>query len=405
MDPYYSPQAIDDDRIGLFELIEDIWNQKLLVAIFSACFIFLGYCYTLLAPEEWTAELHISDASALQIDSLNPPALVVFSRPPSPANSFEHGAQSGTIISSLKVLDDVTLAITPQDLMKSLTDEIRSIRTLLQFDAQRSESIFENRDQLTDEERIEAAKGFFENMLKITPPSEAKPYTTISLTMDSPISASSVLNNYVEFVDDKIVNNRGKDIRLAITRAIQTYEFEIERIKRSYAQRLEEDLALLEEALRIAQAAGIKDNQAGLFVDSNNNRLTEASGLYLRGERLLKAEMQALKVRISRPALIPEVRTLQAESELLRDLVIDTERASSFSLEKPATSPTGRDSPKTKLVLALALVLGGMLGILTALIRTALRNRKTKALAQSGSDLRPSYLGADNADNGSAPQI
>lgn len=138
---------------------------------------------------------------------------------------------------------------------------------------------------------------------------------------------------------------------------------------------------MLEEALRIAQSAGIKDNQSGLFVDRNDNRLTEASGLYLRGERLLRAEMQALKARISSSALIPEVRNLQAENELLKGIVIDTNSASSFMLEKPATPATGRDSPKTKLVLALALVLGGMLGVLTALIRTAIRNRKTKALA------------------------
>ena len=388
MDSNNSPQVNDYDEIDLIELVENLWDKKVLIALFSVISTFLGYCYTLVAPEKWTAEMHISDASPLQIDPLNPPEFAVFKQKVSLEHQLQHKTQSDAGILSPKAL--VVSEITPVDLMESLTSEIRSVRTLLQFDGQRSESIFKNSAQLTEEERIEAANGFLENMLKITPPSKTRTNTEIALTLDSPTSASSVLSDYVQFVDEKIVKKREENLKLAITRAIQTNEFEIERAKRSYLRRLEEDLALFEEALRIAQSADIKDNQSGLFVDKNDNRLTEASGLYLRGERLLRAEIQALKARISSSALIPQVRNLQAENELLMGIVIDTKTASSFLLEKPATPPTGRDSPKTKLVLALALVLGGMLGVLTALIRTAIRNRKTKALAQSGSDSRPS---------------
>jgi len=381
VDSSNSPQVNDHDEIDLFELVENLWDQKVLIALFALVSVFLGHCYTLVAPEKWTAEMYISEASPLQIDSLNPPELAVFNQQVSLEDQLKDKTQSDSKMLSVKVLNEVAPEITPADLMKSLTSEIRSVRTLLQFDAQRSESIFKNSAELTEEERIEAANGFLENMLKITPPSKTTTNTAIALTLDSPGRASSVLSDYVQFADEKIVKKREENLKLAITRAIQTNEFEIERSKRSYVRRLEEDLALLEEALRIAQSAGIKDNQSGLFVDRNGNRLTEASGLYLRGERLLRAEMQALKARISSSAVIPEVRNLQAENELLKGIVIDTNSASSFLLEKPATPPTGRDSPKTKLVLALALVLGGMLGVLTALIRAAIRNRKTKALA------------------------
>jgi len=381
MDSNNSPQVNNYDEIDLFELVENLWDQKVLIALFVLVSVFLGYCYTLVASEKWTAEMHISEASPLQIEPLNPPELAVFKQQVSLEDQLKDKTQSDSKILFVKALNEVASEITPADLMKSLTSEIRSVQTLLQFDAQRSESIFKNSAQLIEEERIETANGFLENMLKITPPSKTTTNTAIALSLDSPTSASSVLSDYVQFADEKIVKKREENLKLAITRAIQTNEFEIERSKRSYVRRLEEDLALLEEALRIAQSAGIKDNQSGLFVDRNDNRLTEASGLYLRGERLLRAEMQALKARISSSALIPEVRNLQAENELLKGIVIDTNSASSFLLEKPATPPTGRDSPKTKLVLALALVLGGMLGVLTALIRTAIRNRETKALA------------------------
>lgn len=75
------------------------------------------------------------------------------------------------------------------------------------------------------------------------------------------------------------------------------------------------------------------------------------------------------------------MRDLQAENELLKSIRIDTSGAFAYTVEKPATPPTGRDAPKTQLILALALVLGGMVGVLTALIRTAIRNRQARATA------------------------
>ena len=381
MDVDGSTQLNNGDEIDLFELIENLWNQKLLIALFSIFFVLLGYGYTLVAPEKWTAEVYISDPSLNQINALNPPELAAFRLLGLLDGRLEDGSRFESRMLSAKVLNEVAPEIGPVDLMKSITSEIRSVQTLLQFDAQRSESIFENSAHLIEGERIEAAKVFLENRLKITQPSKTTSYIVISLTLDSPTRASSVLRDYLQFVGEKIVKKRGENLKLGITRAIQVNEFEIERAMRSHVRRLEEEFALLEEALQIAQSAGIKDNQAGLFVDRNDNRLTETSGLYARGERLLKAEMQALKARISSLALIPEVRSLQLENKQLKDIVIDTERASSFFLEKPATEPTGRDSPKTKLILALALVLGGMVGVLVALIRSARRDRKSKALA------------------------
>ena len=144
-------------------------------------------------------------------------------------------------------------------------------------------------------------------------------------------------------------------------------------------RRLEEDLAVLEEALQIALAAGISDNQSGLFIGRDDNRLTEASGLYLRGEKLLAAEIQVLQARIKASSLIPVVRDLHAENDLMKSIRIDTSNASAYTLEKPATPPTGRDAPKTQSILALALGMGGILGVLTARMRTAIRNRQARA--------------------------
>ena len=371
------PPASDYEEIDLFELVENLWTQKILIILCAVSATLIGYVYTEIAPEKWTAEVQISAPSWVQIDSLNPPEFAIFNQ----QISLDEQSTSKSNSTSFKVISDVAPEVVPNDLLETFLSELRSVRALMRFESAQPVSIFQSERELTDEERIDAANGFLENNLKVTSPPKTSSYTTIELTMDSPIEAASLLRDYIGFVSSEVIDRRGADLRLAISRAIQTNEFEIERARRAFLRRLEEDLALLEEALRIAKSAGVLDNQSGLFLDRTDNRLTEASGLYLRGERLLMAEMQALKARIDGASLIPEVRNLQAENELLHGITIDTSDASAFEIQKPATPPSGRDSPKTKLVLTFSVVLGGMIGVLTALIRSAIRSRKARLSA------------------------
>lgn len=365
--------APDYDEIDLFELIINLWKQKLPIAAFTALSVGFGGIYTVIAPEKWTAEARLSLPKITAIDSLNPPALAV----------FKQQAQIDESEDDLLVRDLNTIApeVSPEQIMADFLGELRSVQTLLAFEATAEEPLFQFQSTPADEDKIDAASGFLESSLKVTAPAKNTTHHVVELTLDNPVKAARVLSEYVAFVNNKVISDRARHLELGIRRAIQTNEFEIERAERSYVRRLEENLAVLEEALQIARAAGIQDNQSGLFVGRDDNRLTEASGLYLRGEKLLSAEIQALQARIQGSSLIPEVRDRQAENELLKGIRIDISDAFAYTLEKPATPPRDRDAPKTQLILALALVLGGMVGVLTALIRTAIRNRQARAAA------------------------
>jgi Chain length determinant protein len=209
--------------------------------------------------------------------------------------------------------------------------------------------LFGFQDAPTEEQRIEAASGFLSSNLKVSAPGKNSTNHLIELTLEAPGKAARILGDYLDFVNAQVIAERARDLELGIRRAIQTNEFEIQRAERSHVRRLEEDLALLEEALEFARIAGIEDNQSGLFVGQDDSRLTAASGLYLRGARLLNAEITALRTRIESASLIPVVRDLQAENEFLRGIRIDTSGAMAYTLEKPATPPTGRDAPKKKI--------------------------------------------------------
>jgi chain length determinant protein (polysaccharide antigen chain regulator) len=114
-------------------------------------------------------------------------------------------------------------------------------------------------------------------------------------------------------------------------------------------------------------------------VAQGEGRLQEANTLYLKGIKLLSAEIAALKERIKDSRFLRQVRLLEEENQTLNDLTqIELPKGTILAIDKPASVPQNPIAPNKKLILALSVVLGGMLGILYVLIRSALRNRQLK---------------------------
>ena len=358
------------DDIDMFELIQNVGNQKLLIALFMSLFVALGGIYTVVAPEEWTAEALLFLPADATINVLYPPELEVFK---SQTQIYEPKDQF-----SVPGLSEIGSRMGAEQVMVEFLAELHSVETLLSFEAVVEEPFFRPESTPTEEKRIDAASNFLVSNLKVTAPSNGIPHYKVELVLDNPDKAARTLNDYLTFVNTKVIQKLQRDLELRIRRLIKGNEIKIQRANRSFEHRREENLARLEEALQIARAAGIQDNQSGLFVDRNDNRLIGANDLYLRGEKLLLAAIQALENKIEASDSILQARELESDNALLKGIQIDTTNATAYTLDKPATPPTSRDAPKTLLVLALALALGGMTGVITALIRTALRCGKAR---------------------------
>ena len=75
-----------------------------------------------------------------------------------------------------------------------------------------------------------------------------------------------------------------------------------------------------------------------------------------------------------------QVRLLEEENQTLLDLrAITVDRGSIVAIDKPPSVPVAPIKPNKKLIVALALVLGGMVAVLFVLIRQAVRNRVPKS--------------------------
>jgi LPS O-antigen subunit length determinant protein (WzzB/FepE family) len=199
---------------------------------------------------------------------------------------------------------------------------------------------------------------------------------------------------------------------------------------RTKAQKLRADrIQQLEEALAIAQELGLEDPQS-VELSARSLNVSEAARApsinlavsggqeYLKGARLLNAELTAVKSRTSEDAFTPEVRELEANLALLesnpriellkardnplafvdraRELRASIERLEraaqrDFSsvqfmqLDQPAVVPTRPIRPRRSVIMVAALFTGLMLGVLVALVMNATEARRRAAAEQGAS--------------------
>lgn len=101
---------------------------------------------------------------------------------------------------------------------------------------------------------------------------------------------------------------------------------------------------------------------------------------YMRGSKAIDAELSVLKNRQKDDPFIAGLRDIQEQVEYLKSIKIDPELVKVVRVDQSAQVPTSPIKPNKKLIVAVALVLGGMLGVFIALIRSAIKKRRAQAV-------------------------
>jgi chain length determinant protein (polysaccharide antigen chain regulator) len=149
---------------------------------------------------------------------------------------------------------------------------------------------------------------------------------------------------------------------------------------------------LSEQAL-IARKLGVSKNtlEAQTFSASNGivANVQSDTPFYLRGFEAIEKEIELIKGRENKSAFISGLLELEkAKRDLIQDKqleraerlftttpVLDAEVFAAVEMEVFATEIESKS--KRSLILALSLVLGGMVGVIFVLIRSAMRKRKS----------------------------
>lgn len=411
-----------DDEIDLFELAQDIWQEKLLVIISTVAVTGVALLYALLTSPVYETSSVLKPADIKDLDELN--SLEIYTLKPEAA------------------LNRVGAALESYDVRYGFFKDNQDLFDSIMVDGRSLEQNFErlNRDAF--------------KMLKPDPdPKKAStfsPYVGLQMQYGSKLDGPEIVNGLVRYAIDRerarlqedlgvVIGNQLAKINRSLQELRDGYQTEKEVKVTGLAEKdtlkrlqLEDELAAirltlrtnrenrikrLNEAIAIADSLGIKKpttpssmaegtrvSGSVIKTEVNNQQIP----LYFMGTEALQAEKQTLldrenddftsgriveiqqelkllehnrqievlKSRENEDLFLDELADKQRQISRLNGLKLNMDALQLVKLDKHATQPDSTVKPKKKLIVAVGVVLGGMLGLFAALVRSAIRKRK-----------------------------
>lgn len=414
-------QSLQSDEIDLFELFDNLWKQKVLVGVTTIVVSLFGISYAFYSQEIYKAEAKIVKPTKGEIARFNN------------MTSFEVNADS-VFITYLKKLESTELKkeflTQNKESLSDFVGDDEVAKALFTLNA----LIAINYHSLKDEAVIQ------EDILtpSISLKAKSASQATDLLNEFLALAAEQVVLDFRQEFDErkaaKLSRLSLKKEQLISSLKIQR-ENQIIRLEEKSElakKKLEDELtarkaflkntridriALLEEAIWTADKLGIKQptsmdvltkNQIEKRVEisADINHGTQGEPLYLKGTTLLQAELQALKSRPKELYLDKEIRQLEQELaikennrqvEILKtrkfDIAfndelqkiqdtIDFTRTELFpenftlSFKDGEAFTSSRPLKSKRKTILFSIILGGVLGLILALIRSEIIKRK-----------------------------
>lgn len=417
MNAVASPQNLSPvatQEIDLVQLVSALWKQKTLIIAVTVLAGLIGLAYALIAPRYYTAQSVLRPAAIKDLDELN--HLGIYKLSPEQAL-----AQVGTALESYD--NRLSFFRDNQQLFADLAQPGRSLEQtfaafndeafkLLQPDPKKAEATSPFVGiQLTYPEGIsgvEVVNGFVQHSLNNVRQQIAADLDTLIGNRLSQLekNMAAARANYDASKEVKIAKLSEAD---ELKRA--QLNDELSALRQQLKTRRNNRINQLNEAMHIAKSLGITKpttpsslgaaeitGQGSVIRTEVNNQQIP---LYFMGSDALEAERKALMARSSDDFTEPRIAQIARELKLLehnrqietlnsrenedlflkglagwreeaarlRGLHIDTEALKLVSVDQNAVEPTRPIKPKKALIVALALMLGGMLGLFIALVR------------------------------------
>jgi len=364
-----------DDELDLVEFFEKLWDGKwkiVGVVIFSVLSVF-GY-QTIQPQPNFEASTEIKPITSVEAERYRQ----------SNALGFFEVSPDTLLNLYIEQLDERTL----------FEEAIRKYQ-LLDF------------ERYEDKQAYEEAVIALASSIEILPPinidgtekGDVRRFWTIGFEYNDDAKWKSVLSFVVSNANQSVQRILQQRFQTSLSIAKQKQMFELEDLEFLIANALEDydkntsdRLAYLIEQASIARKLGVAKNtiEAQTFSAQNGmvaNVKTDTP-FYLRGYEAIEKEIELIKSRTNKEAFVKGLveleqkqRTLKqdkmlerAESLFASTPILNTNDFSAVSVTVAAT--TFETKAKKMLTLALAVVIGGMIGVVYVLISSAVRNRK-----------------------------
>lgn len=420
-----SPQnlsPVTSDEIDLIQLFSALWKQKILIVAVTALVGFIGLVYALLATPYYSVQSVMRPAAIKDLDELN--HLGIYKLSPKQALA-QVGAALDSYDNRLGYFRD------NQQLFTDLAQPGHSLEQtfeifndeafkLLQPDPKKAEGTTPYVGlQLTYPQGIEG----------VAVVNDFVQYSLNSVRQQIAADLETLIGNRLNQLESQMDAARAnyeasKEIKIAklseadALKRVQLND-ELAALRQQLKTRRDNRINQLNEAIRIATSLGITKpttpsslgaaqitSQGSVIRTEVNNQQIP---LYFMGSDALEAERKALLARRSDDFTEPRIAEIARELKLLehnrqievlnsrenedlflkdlagwreeaarlRAMQLDTDSLKLVSIDQSAVEPSRPIKPRKALIVALALVLGGMLGLFIALVRNLRRPAPT----------------------------
>ena len=347
----HQPNDFHPNDIDLFDLVESIWKQKILIVIITAIFTSLAVAYALTAKPTYkaTTTFYQPPASAIQAYNLG--------RKEADLPEYSISAVYDIFLTSLNSLQ----------LRNYFFDEIYLPALSSEQQVAPRSSLFARFNQALSIHQVDPLGN--KNLYQLT------------FLLEDADQAAQWANLYLKKAITLSKQELQEDISVEIQTRKESINLKIENLlAKAKAERLDEVIRL-KEALSIAKAIGLENpglpngkstKEGANYVDRN---LT-----YMRGAKALQSQIHTLENRKDDHAFVSKLRDLSSQLNMLNSLSLNFDQAEVVKIDHEAVVPDTPIKPRKTLIVAAGIIFGGMVGVLFALIRTAIRQRKERAV-------------------------
>ena len=348
----YPRQIHRDDEIDLVELLHGLWTQKWLIVLVTLMVTAGAASYAFLSKPVYESRVAVL-----------PPSL-------SEVAGFNQGRDESDGLKPFSV----------SDVYAVFARNLRAEETRRQFFREVYLPSLDQDQRAGSQDRLYKE---FASELRVSVPNKSQPELySVVVERHDPVQAANWAKRYIDLAARESLDEMLKNAQRELAVRARNIERQIESRRETAKTRREDRIIQLQEALKVAEAIGLDNPPVITGRVANDGELSafmDGSLMYMRGSKALRAEMQVLEARESDDPFIPELRDLEEKHELYAGVKLDPERVAVFRQDGEVEQSDAPIKPQKALILVLGAVLGGMLGLVIALIRLMYKKRSVAA--------------------------
>ena len=365
-----------NDEIDLIELLRVLWMKKFWIVLSAFVCTLIAGVYAFTAKEQWTSTAIVVAPRSTDLGSLLP-ARAEYARIIGDSE-FSAGALSGSLYGQFKHF------LLSYDLKRQFLEQSEWVKNYTKdmTEDQKRKYIEEIVSKYLIVHEVDSKKKDLTELDKIG--------LKLTFSAETPKDAQLVLGQYVEFINQYLLNQTNQEFKLGFNLRLDALKFTKEQIEENLTEAKKVQVENLTNALDIAKKAGIKDFSRGnnnisvpeymlgdARLNISDSKLADGTYLFMLGEKYLQAQLDIAK---NNPVVYPTnyystERQLSKLTKLVHQLDSVENVKAYYYLSSP-DYPVVKDKPKKALILAIGFIIGMVLSTFVILLGSVIQTNK-----------------------------